>query len=204
MTAPPMGARHEPAGQAPSPQSPTDFGSAKSHDRERGPDEGQDLGTKAQHLADTARDAIEQTKASVDSALESGKRTVAGRLQEASEGVHRSADELRPLAGWLADLVDRGAGELANVSSALERQDFADVAARATRLGREQPALFFGGAVIVGLALGRLARASLDSYAQANATGGPSGGHDEPASSGAAWHPSPTAQPYEAGREMTP
>jgi hypothetical protein len=117
-------------------------------------------------LSGAAREALTKTRATLDSAVDSGKRTVAEKLSQASESVHRSAEDLRPVSGWLAGMVDRGASELDRVARGLEQRELGDMVGDLTRFGRERPVLFFGSAVLLGFALGRIARMSLDATAE--------------------------------------
>lgn len=101
-----------------------------------------DKTTQVRHEADTARDHVAERF-----------RRVASQLRTAGDNL-RTDDQV---ASALAERASRGVEGIADYVTSTDLQG---VVRDAERLARRQPAVFFGGAFIVGLALGRLLKNS--------------------------------------------
>ncbi|MBD9730899.1 hypothetical protein IGX29_03515, partial [Streptomyces sp. H28] len=142
---------------------------------------GQVAGTAAEQARTVAGEARRQAGSAV--------RDLRGRaVQEADGQARRAAGTLRQWAGDLSDLADharhdsaaRGfAAEAADRSHRaadyLERQGVEGIVADLQGFARRRPGAFLGGALLAGLAVGRLAKAS-GSASRASAQSGPEPG----------------------------
>ncbi|MEU2383720.1 hypothetical protein ABZ606_03545 [Streptomyces sp. NPDC012461] len=158
---------------------------------------GQVAGTAAEQARTVAGEARRQAGSAV--------RDLRGRAVEEADGqARRAAGTLRQWAGDLSDLADharhdsaaRGlAAEAADRSHRaadyLERQGVEGLVADLQGFARRRPGAFLGGALLAGLAVGRLAKAS-GSASRASAQSGPEPG---PVGTGASDPPALSAGP---------
>ncbi|MFO1070729.1 MAG: hypothetical protein U1E14_19590 [Geminicoccaceae bacterium] len=105
------------------------------------------------HAQDLAGTVTEQASDRV----EQGKEEVADRLAGVAERVQKTAADLKGDEAWLADLLDRGAGQIAALADSLKERDMRSLLGSVERFARAQPGLFAGAAVAVGFAAARVA-----------------------------------------------
>ncbi len=93
----------------------------------------------------------------------------AGRTQEqTAESLHAFADAVRSAGDQLAQkdqgpvarILGEAAAGLENLSTALSRKSLEEMVGDARDFGRRNPGAFMAGSLLVGIALGRLARSS--------------------------------------------
>jgi hypothetical protein len=93
--------------------------------------------------------------------VEEGKHAVTENLDTFAQAIRRASDELSQGEQTVASqIVRQAAGGLESLSRSIEGANVDDMITFIRRFGRRNPAAFIGGAVLVGLALGRFARAS--------------------------------------------
>lgn len=115
---------------------------------------GQTLKAEAQSFAHAAQDRV---KAEAQRGTQAATKT----LGDFANAVRRAGDELDQHDQTPASrLVRQAADGLENLSRNLADKDPGDLLNAVRDFGRRNPAAFIGGAVLVGLALGRFARAS--------------------------------------------
>lgn len=115
---------------------------------------GHALKAEAQSFASVAQDRV---RAEAQRGTQAGAKT----LGDFANAVRRAGDELSQADQSPASrLVRQAADGLESLSRNLADKDPGDLLNAARDFGRKNPAAFIGGAVIVGLALGRFARAS--------------------------------------------
>jgi hypothetical protein len=130
------------------------------------------LPERTQEAAERARQAaiekVETVRDRTREGLDQGRQQMADRIQRLSSALRSASDSLREddqvvarYADYASETLDKAAGY---VSSADVRRTVHDV----ERFARRQPALFFGGAFLLGLAAGRF----LKSSRQRNGDGG--------------------------------
>jgi hypothetical protein len=115
---------------------------------------GHALKAEAQSFASAAQDRV---RAEAQKGTQAGAKT----LGDFANAVRRAGDELSQSDQSPASrLVQQAAEGLESLSRNLADKDPGDLLNSVRDFGRKNPAAFIGGAVLVGLALGRFARAS--------------------------------------------
>ena len=92
---------------------------------------------------------------------ETEKSSIADRLEGVADAFNHSGEALRGKEDWLAQLIDRGAGELTAFAQTLRSNDVKALLLNLQNLGRRQPALFMGASVAAGFALARVGRVAV-------------------------------------------
>jgi hypothetical protein len=91
------------------------------------------------------------------------KNRAAAQVEQAAQSAHQAADALREgQQRWLADLVQRGAGELASFAERLHGNNLQEILSDIESFARKQPALFAGASIAAGFALARMARVATE------------------------------------------
>ncbi len=111
----------------------------------------EDMRREASRLGDQAR-------ASLEGSVDAARDTMAENVSRAGEALHAAADRLGR-EDTFGGLIEAAAGQLDSASTALRNRDMSHLMHDVTDFARRQPALFIGGAVAAGFALGRLASA---------------------------------------------
>ncbi len=124
-----------------------------------------DVAQEAQAKAASAAGAVGEQ---VTAAAQSGKDSLAGRLEDMAAAVHRSGEQLEGHQDALAKLVERGADELAALAGALRTNDLHSLLGSVEDFSRRQPALFVGATLAAGFALTRLGRVAVAGGSQAD------------------------------------
>jgi hypothetical protein len=115
---------------------------------------GQVLKAEAQSFASAAQDRV---RAEAQKGTQAGAKT----LGDFANAVRRAGDELAGADHSPASrLVQQAADGLESLSRSLSDKEPGDLLNAVRDFGRRNPAAFIGGAVLVGLAVGRFARAS--------------------------------------------
>lgn len=115
------------------------------------------------NLASAARDSGERVMGQAQDRAESGKNRAADGMDHATDAVRSAAEQLQDQEPWMADLLSRGADELAQLSDALRTNDMRTLLSRAESLSRQQPMLVAGAAFAAGFAAMRATRAGMNS-----------------------------------------
>ena len=117
---------------------------------------GEDLKEQALSAVDTATDMAHRKAEDVTEAVTNEAES---RVSDATHAAHAAGDEFE--AGSLqAQAADQVAAGLQQVASSLRATDFDKAAGTVTRFARENPALFVGGAALLGFAAARFLKAS--------------------------------------------
>ncbi|MGF1627447.1 MAG: hypothetical protein ACFCVH_21410 [Alphaproteobacteria bacterium] len=85
---------------------------------------------------------------------------IGNHADNVARAIRTAGDSLRGKEDWLADAADGLSHNLERLSTAAREKGFEGIKRDAEQLARERPVLFIGAAVAVGVALGRLLRAS--------------------------------------------
>lgn len=147
-------------------------------------DKAQEAAEQAQHkVSETAEAAKEQAKRTVTQVQERAKTTVDTRMGEVAselgsvaEAVRSTSYDLEGQDQKIAQYGNRIADQIEQVSSYLNENGVEDILADAENLARRQPALFLGGAFMLGLVVGRFLRSSGDQGFRSYSDGGRNGG----------------------------
>lgn len=137
-------------------------------------------GSVAADLKAVAGQKLDQAMAGVKAKAEDAKASVAGEVQNMASVLRNAADEMRggsPQERSIAFVADH----LADASDALRDKDVGEILHGITRVARQNPILFLGGAALLGFAASR--------YLKASDTGVSGGsGHGETGYAGGAGH----------------
>jgi hypothetical protein len=113
-----------------------------------------------EHASETALAQVEHIRDRAQSGIEQGREQVTGRIRRVGSALRSAGEGLREedegLAGY-ADMLVSGIDQLADY---VDHADMRSVARDVTSFARSQPVPFFGGAFILGLALGRFVKAA--------------------------------------------
>jgi len=161
------------------------------------------LSAVTDQVKDTAKQALDQGQQVAGQALDKAKDTVkttlstqkekaASTLGNFTDALHETGNQLRQSGqGVFGGYADSLAGQVDRAVGYLRDNDVDDLTAQVESFARKQPALFIGGAFVLGIALARFLKSSNSGTPAANnfATGG-SGGSSlapvpTPASAGA-------------------
>ncbi len=128
---------------------------SEAYDRDRG--NGAERYDRMETVSGIAGDAREAAQSQLDEV----KDRAAGSANQTADAARQAARTLRDGdQAWLANLVERGAEGLGDFANTLRGNDLNGLLRRAEELARSQPVLFAGGAVVLGFALTRVARAA--------------------------------------------
>jgi len=132
-------------------------------------DKAQEAAGQAQRkVSETAEAAKEQAKRTAAQVSDQAKTTVDSRLGDVAQELGSVAEAVRSTTSELegqdqqmiAQYGNRIADQIEQVSSYLNNHGVEDMLADAENLARRQPALFLGGAFMLGLLVGRFLRSS--------------------------------------------
>ncbi|MES2462494.1 MAG: hypothetical protein V4671_18075 [Armatimonadota bacterium] len=108
-----------------------------------------------------AGQAIDKAKDSVKSQLTNQKEKAVSTLGSFTDALHQTGDQLRQSGqGVFGGYADSLAGQVDRAVDYLRENDIDDLAAQVESFARRQPALFIGGAFVVGVALARFLKSS--------------------------------------------
>lgn len=133
------------------------------------------VGSVAADLQAAATRTYESTVAEVKSQANDAKDTVANEVKDVAMALRRASEDLR---GGSAQERTLGqiASTLADASDSLRDKDLGEIMQAASRVARDNPMLFLGGAALLGFAASRYAKASSDKTASSGHNGGETGG----------------------------
>ncbi len=110
-----------------------------------------DATARASSLLGTAQDRA-------TAAAETQKQNAADYLEGVAQAVHRSGEALEGHQDFIAQMVERGADELASLAGTLRTNDLQSLLGNLSSLARRQPALFVGASMAAGFTLARVGR----------------------------------------------
>ncbi len=128
-----------------------------------------DLGDSVKRFA---TNAVGETKKGAESQIDMGKARVAEGLGTVANALRKTGEQLRAEKNdTLTSYIDTVVQKMDGLSHYIDEQSPSDIASDVKEFARREPALFFGGALLVGLMGGRF----LKSSPPAPNRGGPSG-----------------------------
>jgi hypothetical protein len=135
-------------------------------------------GAAQQKVSDTATAAKEQAVRTANRVGEQAKNTVDARMSDVAQELGSVADVVRQTTQevggenqTLAHYGDRVAQQIEGVSSYLDEHSIDDVLNDVQNFARRQPAVFLGGAFMLGLMVGRFLRSSESRHYRLGETG---------------------------------
>jgi hypothetical protein len=110
-------------------------------------------------MAETATAAAESIQFAATQQIEQQKQAASQSIQAFAQAVRRASDELsKQDQTTAAQVIQQAAGGLENLSHTLSNQSLGEMVSSARDFGRRNPMALAGGAALLGLALGRMAR----------------------------------------------
>jgi uncharacterized protein YjbJ (UPF0337 family) len=120
-----------------------------------------------------AGQAIEQAKGALVTQIKTQKDNAVGALDGLTQALHQTGQSLRQSGqGVFGDYADTLAGQLDQAIGYLKQNDVEDLARQTQEFARSQPALFLGGAFVLGIAVARFLKSSNEPIAQTQPTNG--------------------------------
>lgn len=108
-----------------------------------------------------AYEAADEAQRTANAYAEHGKAVAATSLVDFASAVRRASDELSERdQGVAARLASQAASSLEDIAGTVSQTSLNDAMGQVKSFARRNPAAFIGGAVLAGLAVGRLLRAS--------------------------------------------
>jgi len=129
-------------------------------------------GSVTDQVKDTAKHTLEQGQQAAGQAIDKAKDTVKSQLSTQKEkavstlgnftdALHQTGDQLRQSGqGVFGGYADSLGDQIDRAVSYLRENDIDDLTAQVESFARRQPALFIGGAFVVGVALARFLKSS--------------------------------------------
>ena len=112
-------------------------------------------------LKSGARQAADEAQRTANAYAEQGRAAAAGGISDFASAIRRASDELGQRDQDLAArLVSQAASSLEDIANTVSHTSVDDVMHSMKGFARRNPAVFVGGAVLAGLAVGRFLRAS--------------------------------------------
>ena len=128
---------------------------------------GEDMKSAASDVAQSAQSEVEQKAVTA-------KRNVADEVSNVASALRSASEQLRdgsPQERTFAQVAD----SLANASETIRDKDFGEMARDLQSYARDNPAVFLGGAALLGFAAARFAKASAESDEAPSAAHNPHG-----------------------------
>jgi len=122
-----------------------------------------------------AGQAVDKAKDSVKSQLSTQKEKAVSTLGNFTDALMHTGDQLRQSGqGVFGDYAETLADKVDHVAGYLRENDIDDLTAQVEDFARKQPALFIGGAFVVGVALARFLKSSQSNTSTSNGASGAS------------------------------
>jgi hypothetical protein len=132
---------------------------------------GTGVATVASEIARTAQghvaSLVADVKERVALAAEDRKGEVAHAIDNVAKAVHETAGKLEG-QDWLAQMIERGAGELGTLATTLRSNDLQGLLGKLDELARRHPAVFVGAAMAVGFGAARVAKSVVAGTSEAD------------------------------------
>jgi hypothetical protein len=127
---------------------------------------GEDISSSADKAKSNIAEAAESAKAEARRIAHRQKDAGADRLGEVAGAVHGAARSLETGMPQMASYIHGAAVRLEGAAKTLRHQSVDDLIDGVSSFARNQPAVFFGGAVLAGFALTRFLKSSSQSADQ--------------------------------------
>jgi ElaB/YqjD/DUF883 family membrane-anchored ribosome-binding protein len=121
-------------------------------------------GSEPDRLQDAAANVVDRVggtaQQQVETRVDTGLDRAGDMLDQLAGAVRRTGDELRDQQPQIASIAETAASQTERAARYLRETDMQGVIRQADRFAREQPAVFLGGAVMLGLLAARFLKAS--------------------------------------------
>lgn len=126
-------------------------------------DQAAQLGDAAKDLASSTVGKVQEQVQSVLSQQKSAGADYIGAIAQATE---RAAGQFAEASPQAARYIRKASGQMEDVANIVRTRDVRELVGEVEKLARSQPALFFGGAVILGFAALRFLKSSAPAQSQ--------------------------------------
>lgn len=129
---------------------------------------GSAIGSVASDIKDAAAQKFDEAMTEVRAKADGAKTDVANEVKDVAMALRRASEEMR---GGSAQERTLGtiASSLADASDSLRDKDLGEMVQMVSKVARENPVLFLGGAALLGFAASRYAKASASHAPASNA-----------------------------------
>jgi hypothetical protein len=117
---------------------------------------GDRLQDAAANVADRVTDTAQQQ---VGVRVDTGLSRAGDTLDQVAEAIRRTGDDLRQQQPQIASAADTAAGQLDRAARYLRETSGQELLGQAEQFARQQPAIFLGGAMMIGLVAARFLKA---------------------------------------------
>ncbi len=132
---------------------------------------------EADEIGAAAKEILEDATDRVKSAVSEQKDAGADYLDAVARAVHRAAREFESDVPQAAHYIRRAGGQLGDVAKAVRQRDMRELVAEVEGVARREPALFFGGTLLLGFAAVRFLKSAPPKTVTAKATGSQGSGN---------------------------
>lgn len=119
----------------------------------------------ANQAKDKAGDILEQAKGQATSKADQQKQTLASGMQSVAHAFRSMGEDLRgkeagPVANYAAEIGQAIGGQVEQIAKYLDKRDIGQIVRETEAYATRSPAMFLGGAFVVGLAASRFLKSS--------------------------------------------
>jgi len=114
----------------------------------------------AQRLRDSAIQKVEETGEQARKSMEQGRTQLAERIRRLGSALRSSSESLKDKDQLVARYTERASDGFERAAKYVSSADLRDIVRDAEEFARRRPAVFFGGAFLIGLAAGRFLKSS--------------------------------------------
>ncbi|HEX5659286.1 MAG TPA: hypothetical protein VFX59_18960 [Polyangiales bacterium] len=113
-----------------------------------------------QSVTNAAIEQVRDARERAESGIEQQRALVSRRVRRLGDALRESSNQLSPEDELAQGLLDNASERVQRMAAYIDNARFEDVAQDLKSFASRQPAVFFGSAFLVGLALGRFAKSS--------------------------------------------
>jgi coenzyme F420-reducing hydrogenase alpha subunit len=124
---------------------------------------------EADEIGNAAKQILDDSTEKMKSAVSEQKNAGAEYLEKVAHAIHRAAGEFEADVPQAARYIRRAGSELSTVAKTVRQRDVRELITEVEDAARRQPALFFGGAVVLGFAALRFLKSSPPTSGQVTA-----------------------------------
>ncbi|MEQ9639901.1 MAG: hypothetical protein RIM84_07735 [Alphaproteobacteria bacterium] len=121
---------------------------------------GDEIADAAGEMKQRAAEGADALKRAAQAKAEETTQEIGERVDRVADAVQSAGSSLRGQEDWLADAADSLGRSIHDMSNSARQKGFSGLKSDVERFAHEQPLLFMGAAVMVGLAVGRLMRSA--------------------------------------------
>lgn len=114
----------------------------------------------SERLRETAIDKAGQARDRVREGFGEGRQQVVNRIRGVGSALRSTSNSLRSSDDVVARYMETASRRIESAADYVSTAEVADLVREAERFARRQPAIFFGGAFLLGLAVGRFVKSS--------------------------------------------